>query len=477
MVENDLGEYGFFVDGEYRQADGGTFDVLDPATNEPVAFVAECEREDVAAAVDSATAASEEWASYDPSERGRLLRSIADAIRDSADELARIESIETGRPLSLSKGVVRGTASTFEYHAGLTDKIEGQTIPLSDHHLDYTRREPLGVTAHVVPWNVPTKLMARSVAPALACGNTAVVKPSPEAPVAVLELCRIMAESGLPPGVLNAVPGGVETGKLVTDSDAVAGITFTGSLRGGREVGKAAAEKVVPATLELGGKSPYVVFDDADVDRAVDEVTEVFTTMSGQVCYATTRLFVHEDVYDEYISKLVDKLEAVEMGHWADDPDMGPLISAEAKERVTQYVDEAVADGATVLTGGDGPDREGNFYLPTLLEDVPNDAPLACDEVFGPVATVSSFASKAEAVRRANDTKYGLYAAIWTNDLTRAHSVAHDIEAGTVSVNEYAPTAPQAPVGGYKKSGIGREKHKQAIEHYTQLKNVVINLE
>lgn len=475
-MTDDLGAYDCFVDGGWW-ASGETFEVRDPATHERVATVSEGGPAGVDRAVSAAAAAAPEWRTTAPSERGRLLRDVAATIRAHADELARIETIENGRPLGLSKLLIDGAAGYFDYFAGVTDKLTGETIPVPGDRVDYTRREPLGVTGHVVPWNVSLKLGARSIAPALACGNTVVAKPSPEAPVSLVRFAELATEAGLPTGVVNVVPGdGPNTGAALVDHPDVSAVAFTGSRDTGKTVLRAAADRIVPVSAELGGKSPSIVFPDADLDRAVGGTVRSFAN-AGQVCYAPTRVFVHEAVYEPFVESLVGAVESMELGHGLDGVDLGPVITASARDRIERYVEEAVADGATVLTGGEVPREEGNFYAPTLLADVDDDAPIACDEVFGPVLTVHEFTGEDEAVRRANDTDYGLYAVVWTTDLARAHDLGNRIQAGTVVVNEFPATFPQAPFGGYKQSGLGREHGREALHHYTQVKNLIVNVE
>jgi aldehyde dehydrogenase (NAD+) len=467
--------YDAIIDGEFRSTPG-TFEVSDPATNEPVATVAECAPEAVDAAVTAAADATAEWERVDPERRGRLLHDVAELIRENVDRYAAIETAETGRPISQSRGNVRDAAGYFEYYAGLADKIEGETIPLPGERLDYTLREPLGVTGHIVPWNAALVLGARSLAPALACGNTAVVKPAPEAPLSLLTFRADLLDLDMPDGVVNVVPGdGETTGAALTGDPRLGKIVFTGSRATGTAVMRAAAENVVPVGLELGGKSPSIVFPDADLEAAVADTVKVFFN-SGQICFATTRVFVHEDVYDAFVEELAERTADLEVGPGEEDPDVGPLISRASRDRVAASVEAAVEDGARVLAGGEIPREEGNYYAPTVLAGVDDDHDVSRTELFGPVLSVYAFGDEAEAVERANDTDYGLYGAIWTETLDRAHRVAADLEAGSVTVNEYPATFPQAPFGGYKQSGIGREKGRQAISEYTELKNVSIAL-
>ncbi|NHN59856.1 MULTISPECIES: aldehyde dehydrogenase [Halorussus] len=477
MSGHTHGEYGCYIDGEERPGEDA-FAVLDPSTNDPVATAAEGGREGIDAALSAAEGALPEWRAMDPSDRGRLLREVADAVRERADDLAELGTAETGRPLRESRLFARNGAKYLDYYAGLTDKIEGKSVPVGEGYLDYTRLEPLGITGQIIPWNAPALLSLRGIAPALACGNAVVAKPAPEAPLVATEIARIASEAGLPDGVWNVVPGdGATTGAALTGSDRVDKVVFTGSVETARAVMKSAADHLTPVGLETGGKSPSLVFPDADLDSAVEDTLGVFA-MAGQVCFATTRVFVHEDVYDEFADRVAAATEELTTGPGTEDPDVGPLITREARDRVAAYVTEAVEDGpGRVLAGGEIPREAGNFYAPTVVEGVPDDAPLSCDEVFGPVFTLYEFSDEDEAVRRANDTRYGLYATVWTRDLARAHRVAGRLEAGSVSVNEFPVTPPQAPFGGYKESGIGREKGTQAIREYTQTKNVVVSLD
>jgi acyl-CoA reductase-like NAD-dependent aldehyde dehydrogenase len=475
MSERINDHYGLFIDGEHY--DGiDTFEVEDPSTGEMVATVAEAGEQDVNRGIAAAREAQVEWATLDPSERGRILRRVGEYLKDHVEELAELETLEMGRPIGQSKGIIADGTEYFEYYGGLCDKIQGDTIPVDGNRLDYTRKEPLGVSAQIIPWNAAVMLGIRGIVPALAAGNAVVAKPSSEGPLSMIRFVELANEAGLPDGLLNIVPGhGSSTGAALTEHEDIDEITFTGSLTAGTIVGKAAMENVVPVALELGGKSPSIVFDDADLDAALEDTLKVFFN-NGQVCFATTRVFVHEDVYDEFTADLADAVESMSVGSGIKGHDIGPVISSDALNTIERYVDNAVADDATVRAGGSAVDREGHYFEPTLIDGASDDEPISCEEVFGPVITLYEFSDEEEVIRRANDSKYGLYSTVWTNTLDRAHRVADSIEAGSVSINEYPATFPQAPFGGYKKSGLGREKGMQAIDHYTQLKNVTISL-
>lgn len=478
MPEPELGTYGNVIAGEeWRNEE--TFEVENPATEETLAEVARASESDVEAAIAAAEDAADEWAEYDPVERSRLLSRVARELEDAVDELARIETLEMGRALGASSAQAGKTAMYFDYYAGIADKVEGETIPIHGESdvLDYTLREPYGVTSHIVPWNASMVLGVRSITPALAAGNTVVAKADENAPVSLLRLAEVANEAGLPPGVLNVVTGGgAATGEQITDDGRVSHIEFTGSTETGSAVMETAAEHITPVHLELGGKSPNVVFPDADLEAAAEDSVKAFWN-TGQTCFAPTRIFVHEDIFDTFTDRLVAETERMDIGPGTDGNTIGPLITESALDRTERYVESAVADGAEVLTGGERLDRAGHFYEPTLLTGVDDDAPVSCEEVFGPVLTVYEFGSEAEAVRRANDTEYGLYALVWTDDVSRAHRMARKLEAGTVLVNEYLFASQQAPSGGYKKSGIGRAKGQQALENYTQIKNVVVSID
>ncbi|MHC3437421.1 aldehyde dehydrogenase family protein [Natrialbaceae archaeon A-gly3] len=464
-------EYDLLIDGETLSR-AETVTVNDPSSNQSVSSVALANESDVAFAVEAAESAFESWRTVDPTTRGHYLQDIASELRARKTEIAQRHTEETGRSLSDSKQSVEYAAEYFEYYAGLTHRINGETVPLSHEEFDYTQREPLGVTGHIIPWNSPLLLGSRSIAPALACGNTVVVKPAKLAPVSILELGRAASDAGLPDGVLNVVPGaGSTAGEALVTNENVKEITFTGSKKVGLHIRELVSDRLIPLNLELGGKSPNIVFADADQEAAADGAVKLFNN-AGQSCYAGTRLFVADDIYDEFIDRVVSRIEAMDVKKDPNETDVSALISPSAQSEVTSYVESAVEAGGSVTTGGRIPFEEGNFYEPTLIKNVPDDAAVSCEEIFGPVLTAYRFDSEQEVVDRANDTEYGLYAGIWTADLDRAHRIAASLEAGTVTVNNYASPIPQVPFPAYKQSGIGSEYATAALDHYTKVKNV-----
>ncbi|MFB6207261.1 MAG: aldehyde dehydrogenase [Haloglomus sp.] len=471
-------EYRLYIDGEWRAAgDGGTLTTADPATGDPLAEVAAATERDVDAAVGAARRAFEEWRRTPPDERGRIVHRVGQLIRDHQDELATIESLDQGKPESQAESDIGGAARYFEYYAGAADKIEGRTVPVGQDQVDYTVREPYGVSAQITPWNFPANLFARGVAPALVAGNAVVVKPAPQTPLSTLRLAELCAEAGVPDGVVNVVTGeGEPAGAALAGHENVDTITFTGSVPTGREIVRQSADDITEVTLELGGKNPAIVFPDADLDEAADWIATAIFTNAGQVCSAADRVLVHESVHDDLVDRLVERAEDYELAPGLEDADMGPLNSAAHLDRVTGYIDAGRQAGATLATGGDTLDRDGYFVEPTVFTDVTQEMEIAREEIFGPVLSVLSFDTAAAALDMANDTEYGLVAGVFTNDVRRAHRFARDLEAGNVYVNKWFGDTNQTPFGGYKQSGIGREKGLEALDSYLQTKNVAVNL-
>lgn len=414
-------------------------------------------------------------------ERGRLLNRLAEGLRAGVEQLARLETLDNGKPLNQSKADVAGAARYFEYYAGVADKIDGRQIPQDASHIAYTVHEPYGVTAHILPWNSPIAVAARSVAPALAAGNAVVIKPAEETPLSALWLAEKAIEVGFPPGVLNVVTGyGAEAGQALSAHPLVRKISFTGSVETGRLVVRTAAENIVPVGLELGGKSANVIFEDADLDAVVASVVRTVTKSAGQVCSAAARLLVDASIADVVTQKIVDTLSKLSTGPGLDDPDIGPLVSAGQMERVLGYIDDGRLAGAAVTLGGsrvqDDGLRDGFFVQPTLFTKVDPAMRIAREEIFGPVVCLIPFSTEEEAVQVANGTEYGLAAGVYTRDLSRALRMAKALEAGQVFVNEFGAGGVDTPFGGYKHSGWGREKGLEALEHYTQLKTVIIRI-
>ena len=470
----DQNNYDLLIDGEFVESDTGEyFDTLDPATEEPFALVARGDTADIDRAVESASAALSDWRSMAPAERGRLLQDLASAIRDEADALATLETRDNGKPLSLAKADVETCARYFEYYAGVADKVHGESIPLGDDYTDYTIREPLGVTAQIIPWNLPINIFGRSVAPALATGNVAVVKPAEQTPLTAIEVGRLATEVGFPPGVLNVVPGfGPEAGSALSEHPNVDGISFTGSVPTGIEVAQTAVENVTNVHLELGGKSPNLVFPDADFDQAIEStITGIFAN-AGQVCSAGSRLLVHEDIHDEFTSELAERTAELTLGPGDEDPDVGPLVSDAQFDKVTRYLEIGESEAGDPVVGGGTLDRDGYFVEPTIFDGVENDMRIAQEEIFGPVLSVIEFSDEQEAFEIANDVEYGLVAGIHTENNGRAHRFARDVDAGQIFINEWFAGGVETPFGGFKQSGFGREKGLDAIDAYTQTKNV-----
>ena len=468
-----------FISGEWTPARSGqTFEAIDPSTEEVLAGVARGDARDVDDAVRAAWEAFGQWRRVTPVERGRLLYGVARELEARVDEFAELETLDTGKPLGHARGEISGCVAYLDYYAGAADKIHGETVPLGPDYLNYTVREPLGVTAHIVPWNMPLSMVCRSLAPALAAGNTAVVKPAEQTPLTALLFAEVFLKLGFPPGVYNVVPGfGHEAGKALSEHPGIDSITFTGSVETGRNILRAAAEHVKPVVLELGGKSPQVIFADTDLDLAAGEVAKGIYSNTGQYCDAGSRLVVEEEAREPLLDRLLEHSRRIKLGRGMDDPDMGPLVSAEHLERVLGYIDTGQREGANMLIGGRAEElKRGYFVSPTVFDEVESKMRIAQEEIFGPVLSVLSFSGDDEAATIANDSDYGLAAGIFTRDIDRALRFADEIQAGYVMINEYFTGGMGSPFGGYKQSGIGREKGLVALDNYTQIKNVVVKV-
>ena len=445
-------------------------EVLEPATGEVMARLPEAGVDEADAAVARAKAAFPSWRDVAPADRARLLLRIADALEARQEELARLEARNAGKPLAANaRGEIATVIATFRYFAGAPERLLGETIPVAGG-VDMTFREPLGVVGLIVPWNFPLAITCWKVAPALAAGNTIVLKPAELTPLTALELEQTVLEAGLPEGVLNVVVGkGRVVGERLVDHPDVAKIAFTGSTAVGKRIGERAAQQIKRVTLELGGKSASLVFADADLERAAAAAPFAVFDNAGQDCCARARILVEESVLDRFLELLEDSVEQLRVGDPLDeDTQMGPLISAEQREKVASYVD----DESKVVVRGSAPEGPGFWFPPTVLCPVRNDERAAREEIFGPVAAVIPFSDEAEGIRIANDTIYGLSGSIWTENGARALRVARALETGTISVNSNTSVRVSTPFGGFKQSGLGRELGPHALEHYTELKNV-----
>jgi aldehyde dehydrogenase (NAD+) len=458
--------------------------VKNPATNADLAQVAVGRADDARHAMEVAQAAFESswWASNDGGRRAKALTKLAGLLETRIDEFARLETLNMGKTIKEARGDMEFVVRTIEYVAGLADKVEGETIPVPGARLDYTVREPFGVTVHIAPWNYPLLLAVRGVAPALAAGNAAVLKPATLTPLSAIAFGRLAKEAGIPDGILNIVSGpGGEVGEALVNDARCRSVSFTGSSDVGRHIAELAAGRMIPATLELGGKSPVVVFPDADIDRAARGVGFGIFGNAGQMCWAGSRLIVHASVHAALVERIAKIAAATRLGPGIDaESEMGPLVSPDQLEKVSAFVDSARSEGGTVVAGGaratDAPLAPGNFYRPTVVDNAPPTAKAVREEIFGPVLVVHPFETTEEAIRLANGTDYGLFASVWTKDLATAHTVARRLDAGIVSVNESPVTFPQTPFGGFKASGLGFEQGSEVVRQYTRRKNVVVNI-
>lgn len=473
--------FGHIIDGKVvDRADKGGIDVVDPADGRVFARLPRGGAAEVDRAVEAARTAFEgEWGAKSALERGRILMRFSALILDHAEELAELECLDTGKPLTQARNDIAATARYFEYYGSAADKHHGETIPYSKGMTVLALRVPHGVTGHIIPWNYPSQIFGRSVGGALAAGNACVVKPAEDACLTPLRLGELALQAGLPAGALNIVCGlGMEAGAALAGHPGINHISFTGSPQTGTAVAKAAAENHVPVTLELGGKSPQILFADADLDAALPVVVNAIVQNAGQTCAAGSRVLIERSIYPEVMTQLAERFAALKVGPGIDDPDCGPIVSARQLRRVTELVEAALADGAQVVAKGqvkpDAPES-GYYFPPMLLDGATPDSRLACDEIFGPVLAAFPFDDEAEAIRLANGTPYGLTASVWTQDGGRQMRCAHAIEAGQVFVNNYgAGGGIELPFGGMKRSGYGREKAFEGMISFTTIKTVVL---
>lgn len=473
-----------FINGRFVDASArATIPVVNPYDNSVICDIAEARAVDVDAAVEAAGHAQKAWARTDPSQRGRILLKLADAIEEEAEDFIRIESMDTGHPVRDARRLdVPRTSACFRYFGGMADKFEGFLPPVYPGYLNYVSREPVGVVGQIVPWNFPLMFTSWKMAPALAAGNTIVIKPSELTPLSTLKIAELMKRVGLPDGVVNVVPGyGHTAGARIADHPDIKKIAFTGSTATGRKIVEASASNLKKVQLELGGKGPNIIFSDADIRAAANGSAWAIFHNQGQACIAGSRLILHEAIADEFLDRFLKLARSIRLGNPLDeDTEMGPLTSKQHQERVLHYVNVAKEEGGEILVGGCVPDREdlakGCFVQPTVVRARPGDT-VSQEEVFGPFVTVTTFADDDEALAIANGVKYGLGSGLWTSNLSRAHKIAREIHAGMVWINSYKVVHPGSPFGGVGQSGYGREMGFEAMREYTQPKSVWVNVD
>lgn len=472
-----------FINGEFVPSiHDKKFQVYNPATEEELAQVSEAQVEDVDQAVKAARKAFEEgeWSELSAADRAHLIYRLADLIEQNREELAQIESLDNGKPYQVAlEDDIDGTSEHFRYYAGWSTKVLGQTVPISSDYLNYTRHEPVGVVGQIIPWNFPLGMASWKLGAALATGCAVVIKPAEQTPLSLLYTASLFKEAGFPAGVVNIVPGfGEQAGAAIVDHQDIDKIAFTGSTNVGKSIMRKAADSVKDITLELGGKSPNIILEDADVEKAIEGAFDGIMYNHGQNCSAGSRVYVHRKHYDRVVQELAERSKQTKLGPGLDpETDMGPLVSKEQYDRVYSYIEKGKEEGARLVTGGERAFDKGYFITPTVFAEVDDEMTIAREEIFGPVVAVFPFDTTEEVVRRANDSLYGLAAGVWTENVKTGHKVAHRLKAGTVWINDYNQENPAAAFGGYKQSGIGREMGNYALENYTEVKSVWVNLQ
>jgi aldehyde dehydrogenase (NAD+)/phenylacetaldehyde dehydrogenase len=481
----DGAERSILIDGQRQSSSSGEcLDNYDPGTGQVVGRLARGKSEDIDRAVRSAQRAFDAgWRDLKPGARARCLLTLADLIDANVEELATLETLDNGKPITESMYIdLAVTAEVYRYYGGWTTKFAGGVLPVSPvvgSAFAYTRQEPLGVVGAIVPWNFPALILSWKLGPALAAGNTVVVKPSELTSLSTLRVAELALEAGIPPGVVNVVTGlGAEAGQALAEHDGVAKVSFTGSTATGRKILAASVDSLKQVTLELGGKSPNIIFADADLDVAVQGALLGIFMNQGQVCCAGSRAFVEAPIYDAFLDRISSAAAGIHLGHGlAEGSDMGPLVSAVQQRRVLDFIDSGTSEGATLVCGGGAPEGDGYFVSPTIFTDVDDKMTIAREEIFGPVLSVLPFKGEEEVITRANASRYGLAAGVWTQNLRRAHTVAAALEAGTVWINAYNMIDPTMPFGGYKESGFGRDLGADAMRAYTNTKSVWVGLD
>lgn len=475
---------GLYINGEYVPASNEkTFDVIDPATEEVIAQVSEAQTEDVDKAVRAARKAFDdgEWSKMKASTRSHLIYKLADLLEENREELAQLESLDNGKPYKIAlTDDVDGSIQHFRYYAGFATKIQGKTTQVAPEYVNYTVHEPVGVVGQIIPWNFPLLMAAWKLGSALAVGCTVVIKPASETPLSLLYIAKLFKEAGFPDGVVNITPGsGRVAGEAIVTHNLVDKISFTGSTGVGKDVMKKAADQIKGVTLELGGKSPTIILEDADLTEAIEGAFNGTMYNHGQNCSACTRVYVHRTHYDRVVQALAERVSTLKLGAGMDaETDMGPLVSEKQKQTVLGYIEQGKNEGARLVAGGERTFDTGYFVEPTIFADVTDDMTIAREEIFGPVMSVFVFDTVEEVIKRANDSDYGLAASVWTENIKTGHYIANKLQAGTVWINDVGLEWETMPFGGYKQSGIGREMGGEyGLENYTEVKSIYVNIE